>query len=53
MKLNDFEKWYFDLKGFFVIKNAVSKSDIIKMKKYVKYIKINISEKIIILKQYH
>ena len=25
MKLNDFEKWYFDLKGYFVIKNAVSK----------------------------
>ena len=36
MKLNDFEKWYFDLKGFFVIKNAVSKSDIIKMKKFAK-----------------
>ena len=34
MKLNDFEKWYFDLKGFFVIKNAVSKSDIVKMKKF-------------------
>ena len=33
MKLNDFEKWYFDLKGFFVIKNAVSKNDVIKMKK--------------------
>ena len=33
MKLNDFEKWFFDLKGFFVIKNVVSKSDAMKMKK--------------------
>ena len=33
MKLNDFEKWFFDLKGFFVIKNVVPKSDAMKMKK--------------------
>ena len=32
MKLNDFEKWYFDLKGYFVIKNAVSKKDINEMR---------------------
>ena len=32
MKLNDFEKWYFDLKGYFVIKNAVSKKDVSKMR---------------------
>ena len=32
MKLNDFEKWYFDLKGYFVIKNAISKKDINKMR---------------------
>ena len=36
MKLNDFEKWYFDLKGYFVIKNAVSKNEINKMKKLAK-----------------
>lgn len=36
MKLSDFEKWYFDLKGFFVIKDAVSKSDVIKMKKFAR-----------------
>ena len=33
MNLNDFEKWYFDLKGYFVIKNAVPKDEINKMKK--------------------
>ncbi len=33
MKLNDFEKWYFDLKGYFVIKNVVSKKDINQMRK--------------------
>ena len=32
MNLNDFEKWYFDLKGYFVIKNAVSKKDINEMR---------------------
>jgi ectoine hydroxylase-related dioxygenase (phytanoyl-CoA dioxygenase family) len=32
MKLNDFEKWYFDLKGYFVIKNAVSKKDVNEMR---------------------
>lgn len=37
MKLNDFEKWYFDLKGYFVIKNAVPKKEINKMKKLAEY----------------
>ncbi|RZP23340.1 hypothetical protein EVA24_05445 [bacterium] len=36
MKLNDFEKWYFDLKGYFVIKKAVPKKDIINMRRIAK-----------------
>ena len=36
MHLNDFEKWYFDLKGYFVIKNAVPKKDVLIMKKIAK-----------------
>ena len=37
MKLNDFEKWYFDLKGYFVIKNAVSKKRNQQNEKIAKY----------------